>query len=257
MKIAVVIPVWNRGATLSRAIDSAHSQHPDELVVVDDCSDDNSHEVAGQYPVRLVRHQEKSHNWIQALGPVYDSLTSDYVITLGADDLLYAGFLAGLRESLDASRARRWPGVVFSDYAILRQSRILETIEERRFGLPGETAMTPAEAQEWFRSRPALRFECGVGSAMRRDVLLWLYAEEYWRMGPWCDTLGSIAAACKHGCMYLPRINAGFVVQQQAASYHQEVLADDSKRQAMLTAASEWLQRPAILSVVNNMEFSL
>jgi hypothetical protein len=25
----------------------------------------------------------------------------------------------------------------------------------------------------------------------------------------------------------------------------------------MLTAASEWLQRPAILSVLNNMEFSL
>jgi hypothetical protein len=57
--------------------------------------------------------------------------------------------------------------------------------------------------------------------------------------------------------MYLPRINAGFVVQQQAASYHQEVLADDSKRQAMLTAAGEWLQRPAILSVLDNMEFSL
>jgi glycosyltransferase involved in cell wall biosynthesis len=256
-RVAVVIPVWNRAATLGRAIESALVQHADEVVVVDDASDDNSVELARGYPVTVVTRKSKSVNWIQAFGVACHTIDADYLVCMGADDVIHEGFVESVRDVLDARKPRGWPGVVFGDYCLLREGSPPEVLGVRRFGMPGVTAMNPAEAAAWFQSTPATRHECGVGSAIRRDMLLWLHDQEYWRLGPWSDSFGYVVAAIKAGCIYVPEVFAGFVVQQSRPSYHQQVLNDQARKTQFVEDAKAWLSRPGISALVNNMKFGI
>jgi glycosyltransferase involved in cell wall biosynthesis len=258
-RIAVVIPVWNRAATLGRAIESALVQRPDEVVVIDDASTDGSVEVAESFGklVRLIRHPQKTENHIRALGPAIESLESDYAVVIGADDVIYDGFVRNLRDILDARKSRLWPGVVFGDYALLREASPPEVFEVRSFGMPGVTAMSPSEAQSWFQSSPAGRNECGVGSAIRKDMLLWLQEQEYWRLGPRSDAIGYVVAAIRAGCIYVPEVFGGFTVQQSRPSYHQQILNDAARRQKVADEAQAWIMRPAIAALVAGVEFGV
>lgn len=251
-KVAVVIPVHNRASTLARAIESAVRAMPDEVVVVDDASTDASREVAARYGARLVCHDQKAANWVEALGQVYESLDADYVIGMGADDVLY-GPLADVVRLVSASR----PGVIWSDYELLREGTPPVRIETRRFGFEAATALTAEQTASRFMSLPAWRNECGVGSAIRRDLLCWLHGEEYWRLGPWSDSFGYVIAALRAGCVYGPDVHGGFVVQQAAPSYHQQALLDWRKMAAFQSAAEAWLSRPQIAAFASPLSWTL
>lgn len=64
--ISVVIPVYNRSNELYYALSSVYSQTrlPDEVIIVDDSSDDDPSSVASCFPVlkiRIVRLEQKSN----------------------------------------------------------------------------------------------------------------------------------------------------------------------------------------------------
>ena len=58
---SVIIPVFNRERFIARAIESvlAQSEQDYELIVVDDGSTDNTPNIASQYPVRLIRQENR------------------------------------------------------------------------------------------------------------------------------------------------------------------------------------------------------
>ncbi|HZD60701.1 MAG TPA: glycosyltransferase family A protein [Anaerolineae bacterium] len=58
----VIIPSYNRSATIGKCLDAALSSHYKnfEVVVVDDCSTDDSVEVIKTYPCRLIQLNEHS-----------------------------------------------------------------------------------------------------------------------------------------------------------------------------------------------------
>ena len=58
--LAAVIPTYNRASVLERAIDSvlAQNRRPNEIIVVDDGSSDNTHEVVAKYGRTIRLHQE-------------------------------------------------------------------------------------------------------------------------------------------------------------------------------------------------------
>ena len=57
LSLSVVIPVYNAHETLAKTLSAVcASDYPDfEVIVVDDCSTDDSRETAERYPVRLIR----------------------------------------------------------------------------------------------------------------------------------------------------------------------------------------------------------
>ena len=61
MKFSVIIPVFNREKFIARAIESVLNQSYKnfELIAVDDGSTDNTPNIASQYPVRLIRQENK------------------------------------------------------------------------------------------------------------------------------------------------------------------------------------------------------
>jgi glycosyltransferase involved in cell wall biosynthesis len=103
--IAVVIPCFNDGETLSDAVSSARAQERiDELVVVDDGSTDPdtlalfvSLQAEG---VRVVHRPNGGLGAARMSG--VDATSSDYVFCLDADDRLLPGSLAALASALDS-----------------------------------------------------------------------------------------------------------------------------------------------------------
>jgi glycosyltransferase involved in cell wall biosynthesis len=90
--VSVVIPMFNSAATIERALDSVASQSllPQELIVIDDGSDDSSAKIVEQWSksriaVNLIKHS-------QNLGPSasrntgWDHATQKFVAFLDADD---------------------------------------------------------------------------------------------------------------------------------------------------------------------------
>lgn len=91
-RFSVIIPGYNVQEYVSTAIKSVLNQDfkDYELIVIDDCSTDNTSEVVSKYPeVKLIRNEEnKASGGARNVG--LDQANGEYVIFLDADDYLYA-----------------------------------------------------------------------------------------------------------------------------------------------------------------------
>ncbi len=105
MELSIIIPTYNYGRYLRRAIDSALSQADDrcEIIVVDDGSTDDTSAILTSY-ARTVRAIRQEH-----VGPYvacrrgFDAGTRSWVMFLDADDRLRDGFIAAVRRAMSTA----------------------------------------------------------------------------------------------------------------------------------------------------------
>lgn len=95
LPVTIVIPVYNRADKLGRALASIAAQRPRqpaEVIVVDDCSSDNSAEIAAAAGVRVIRHE---HNQGEAASDNdgVKAATQPWVAFLDSDDAYLPHFL--------------------------------------------------------------------------------------------------------------------------------------------------------------------
>ena len=92
-KLSVVITNYNYAGFIARAIDSVLSQNVKvELVVVDDCSTDNSRDVIASYGDRVIPvFQPVNQGQGGAFNAGFPHTTGDLVLFLDADDFLLPG----------------------------------------------------------------------------------------------------------------------------------------------------------------------
>lgn len=110
--VAVVIPCHNYGAFLGEAIESCKRQtlRPVEIVVVDDCSTDNTREVAEQHGVKYIRTEHA--NVFEARKTGYEATQSDLICFLDADDHLAPDYFEQAARLMQSN----WKlGIVYSD----------------------------------------------------------------------------------------------------------------------------------------------
>ena len=107
MSIAVVIPTYNRARTLARAIDSvvAQSHKPEEIIVVDDGSDDCTRDVAGGNE-RVTYLRQKNCGVSAARNVGIRASKSRWIAFLDDDDEWLPNKLQVQREQLAASTKR-------------------------------------------------------------------------------------------------------------------------------------------------------
>lgn len=227
MSVSVVIPTYNRADTIGRAVVSAASQNPLEVVVIDDASTDDTpgivEQLRGVYPcIRHVRHAEKSADWQQAAAGVYDTLAGTHVICMGADDAIIDGVVDSVNRYPDAA-------VVFHDYWVSGPDDVVTGAVFN--GFTEATVMSAEDVQRRLVQHPYAT-ETGIGSGIRRDFLLWLSDRQFWLMGPWSDAVGYAAVASLWGCVFVPGCGAVFTIDDNgygargragpdAAKYHQ------------------------------------
>jgi glycosyltransferase involved in cell wall biosynthesis len=105
MKVSIVIPTYNGSRFLREAIESACKQDYEdkEIIVVDDCSTDDTPRIASRYPVKVYQHSGHVGmvaNW----NFCFDLAEGEWIKFLHQDDILDS---ACVSEMVRAST--RWP----------------------------------------------------------------------------------------------------------------------------------------------------
>lgn len=110
LRFSVVIPAYNAGATITRALDSVLAQTwpAHEIIVVDDGSSDNTKEVVTAYGDRVTYLQQKNAGPSAARNRGVEATNGDWVAFLDADDWYYPGRLQAHAEMIAAD-----PGLDF------------------------------------------------------------------------------------------------------------------------------------------------
>jgi glycosyltransferase involved in cell wall biosynthesis len=232
VSVAVVIPTRNMAATLERAVLSA--SNADEIHVIDDASTDDTAAVLARLPVKVIvwRWPKKSRDHVTAQRVVYDAIDADQIIGLGADDVLLPGFVEAVR--FNASQP-----VVMTDYHVMSpDGSYMWTVTQE---VVEPTLLTPDEMRARVES-PRNATESGVGSSLRRDVLQWLWAHGWDRLGPHMDSIGVATAACTFGCLILPIVGAAYTLTDRSYARNESEAAEDTiKRRGV--ACRDFMQR--------------
>ncbi len=90
-RVSVIMPTYNRANTIARAIDSllAQTRPPDEIIVVDDGSTDNTQEVLARYANQVtVIVSPRNEGQPAARNRALDIVTGDFIAFLDSDDTL-------------------------------------------------------------------------------------------------------------------------------------------------------------------------
>lgn len=252
MNITILLPVFNGAATLVRALDSTLDQGADQVVAIDDASTDDTPRILASYPhVRVHRHAEKSADHLRAMEPIIEQLETDYVIGLGADDWLYPGMVAEIRRTL-AETPHLEPGVVFCDFDHV-SSDGSRRIATKRYS-PVKCHLPPAAYRRHIADMLP-RSECGVGSAIRHKLLVWLQREDWASLGPWSDVYGYILAGVRAGAVYIPGPYAAFTVRRDSFSARNQ--SDPDRCREYEAAARVFLARPGIRDYATGVQFPI
>src|SRR5258706_14655857 len=86
MKLSVYIPCYNAASYLERALTGLLNQTrpPDEILIIDDGSTDNTAEVASRFPVKVIRHP-KNKGLASARNTAFANASFELVAAIDAD----------------------------------------------------------------------------------------------------------------------------------------------------------------------------
>ena len=217
--LSVVLPNYNHGKSIARALEALLTQEriPDEIIVVDDGSTDNSRDVIGQFAAKDLSirplFNAKNQGAIPTLIRGLEAAGGDYIYFAAADDWVMPGFFRLAVDTLDGNRA---------------------------LGLfCGEAVLLDGHSHEPFAIRPAVRPLNHAGPVMPEAACRLLKRTDNWiltgssvfrrdavdRAGGLDQLLGSFAdgilarkVALSSGFYYAPQVMATWVVFADSVS---------------------------------------
>lgn len=101
MKISVVIPTYNQAQYLAECIESVLNQtrKADEIIVVNDGSQDDTRYIAKQYPVKYIEQVNKGLSSARNTGIM--NMTSDWFHPLDSDDVMLPNCLERIEQAIN------------------------------------------------------------------------------------------------------------------------------------------------------------
>lgn len=123
-RFSIIIPLYNKEKWVMRTLDSlkAQSYAPFEVIVIDDCSTDDSVKVVGNYarhnpelPIRLV-FGEKNQGAGGCRNRGIEASRGSHLLFLDADDTFHPQLLSRLNEVFTAQAEKPAPGCVIFGY---------------------------------------------------------------------------------------------------------------------------------------------
>ena len=87
LSLTMLVPAFNEEASLGATLESLFAQtvQPDKIIVIDDCSTDNTADVAREYAVEVVRTPQNVGSKARALNYVLGQCSTDLVMVVDAD----------------------------------------------------------------------------------------------------------------------------------------------------------------------------
>jgi len=110
MRVSVIISNYNYADFLSTCIDSvlAQSEPVDEIIVVDDGSTDNSHEVIQSYGGGIILIFQNNGGQAAAINAGFAKATGDIICLLDADDIFYPDKIKILKNTYSKNPDSKW-----------------------------------------------------------------------------------------------------------------------------------------------------
>ena len=206
--LTACIPNYNHSQYLPEALDAvlAQSRPPDEFLVLDDASTDNSVEIIESYAarcpyLRLVRN-ERNLGVVRSLDRLLRMAQGDYVYFGAADDYVLPGFFEktlGLAEQYPAA------GIIFGQIALRSHTDAEgDEVEIRGVRRWQEPLFASPEIflRDYLEAEPT-HHSLTHATLYRRELFL---EEGGFRpeLGHLCDTFALRAIALRYGACYLP-----------------------------------------------------
>lgn len=101
--VSVIIPAYNESAYIERTIKSVQAQtHPvDEIIVIDDCSTDNTGEIAKSLGVKVLRPLTNQGSKARAQNYALPHVTTDLTVAIDADTSLHQNAMEEMVKVMD------------------------------------------------------------------------------------------------------------------------------------------------------------
>lgn len=201
LKISVIIPNYNHGYYLPEALDASlqQSRKPDEIIVVDDASTDNSEGVVKCYQqahacIKFIKN-ERNQGATYTTNRGIEAAIGDLIVTRAADDLDYPGFYEQAAKLMETHSEA---ALCCGDIAFFGNDINIHQVES--LGLADKvTYLSPDDLVERLGPDPVY----GHTVMMRADLLKALggYDSELKWYADWFCTL---LLAFKYGICYVP-----------------------------------------------------
>lgn len=166
-KVSVYIPCYNGAKYLAQCIEGilAQSYPADEILLIDDGSCDNTYEIAVQYPLTIIRHDE-NRGIAAARNTAIVNARNDFVAALDSDCVPDKDWLKNLMYNFDNENVAGVGGCLIELYARNLADKWRSTYMGQNWG-PKKVINPP--------------FIFGSNSVFRKDVLvkIGLYNERY------------------------------------------------------------------------------
>lgn len=237
MSLSVVMPNYNHAKWLPRAVNALieQSKPPDEIIIIDDASTDNSVSVIktlsnGNPSIRLMRH-EVNLGAVAAMTTGLTAAQGEFVLFSAADDFVLPGLLeraiTALREHPPAALFCAGAVVIDPKANILDFRPFTEPAQIARYVSPEEVRKLILFSDNWI---------IGPTVVYRRDRLLATGGFDA-ALGSFCDGIVVRNLALRHGFYFDPDILAAFMVYPQSFSASSALSA--SKTHALIDIARE------------------
>jgi glycosyltransferase involved in cell wall biosynthesis len=244
--LSVVLTNYNHANVVGRAIEAivTQSRQPDEFIIQDDGSTDNSIEIilpyVDKYPyVKFVKN-EKNMGPIPAMQKVSSYATGEYIYGAGADDWTLPGFF---EKAMDQFKVYPQAGICCGDiFDYFADTG--EVMEYNMMWADTPTFFSPDELADLLAGR---NFAGQAGSIMRRDAFV--EAGGYISELKWhSDWFFNHVVAFRKGIVYVPQKFACETARSKGA-FCWEGVQNINKQAEVLSAAIRLLKSSKFLDV--------
>ena len=239
--LTAILPNFNHAQHLVRVIDEIVNQtrSPDEFLILDDASTDNSVEIieacAKRYPVIRFLRNESNAGVIEAHRRLFEAARGDYVYGGAADDARFPTFF---ERAMEMATEHPQAGLVCGKMVCIDEDdQPLAEISIRRWQNAG---FHPPEdvLHNYFNVEDASHSLCGA-TIYRRDALAeagWYRPELKW----WGDTFSARAIALKYGMAYVPEQFSSW--RRVAGAFSDASRTDQRETLAIIEKAAQLMQ---------------
>jgi glycosyltransferase involved in cell wall biosynthesis len=239
--ISAVVPNYNHGRLVGEAVSRLAGQvpPPDEIIVVDDCSTDDSiarlHSFARRYCTLRVLRNETRQGAIAALNRGLGEARGTYVYFGAADDLvepgLFGAMLAALEAHPQAAFACCEARIIDRETGAMGCRPAVRPVHRAAYLSPAQVARTLRRADNWMITGTAL---------VRREPALAAGGLDG-ELESFADGFLLRRLALRHGCCFAPRVGQTWRVS--AAGYSRSVATDPGIGARVLAAAIGRMRR--------------
>jgi glycosyltransferase involved in cell wall biosynthesis len=243
--LSVVLPNYNHGGLIGRALKALTAQEraPDEIIVVDDASTDDSVRIIEEFAANssVVKLLRNAHNLgvIPTLERGLRSARAKYVYFAAADDFVLPGFFETALRRLDAN-----PDLgLFCGQAVLVEGRTNRPFAMRPAVWPRMNAgrVDPARVRRLLEKTD--NWILTGSSVFRRECVLWAGGLDN-RLGPFADGMLGRKLALKFGFFFEPKPVATWVIFSAGESRGTALNLD--KARYFLEAVPTWIAADSV-----------